>query len=219
MSEITLPDRPLTWVFAGDSITQGVLHTYGRRCWVEHVAERVHTQLDRTTDILINSGMSGWTSAWVLREFDWLIGRFAPDVLSIALGTNDASVDPERHAGPDEVAAAIVEIGRRADAWLTIVHTPPPIAAEAYDRRPDFDAYAPAIRGAAAELGAVLVDHAAYWPRRFGEDSPLPWLDDVLHPNATGQLAMADLTLAALGLGAVERVGGPAAIPSDSWAR
>lgn len=31
-----LSDAPITWVMAGDSITQGVLHTYGARSWVEY---------------------------------------------------------------------------------------------------------------------------------------------------------------------------------------
>ncbi len=36
-----LAGPPVTWVFLGDSITQGVHHTHGRRGYVEHFAERV----------------------------------------------------------------------------------------------------------------------------------------------------------------------------------
>lgn len=36
-----LSGPPVTWVFLGDSITQGVVHTHGHRGYVEHFAERV----------------------------------------------------------------------------------------------------------------------------------------------------------------------------------
>ena len=31
--------EPLTWIFTGDSITHGALHTWGWRSYVEHFAE------------------------------------------------------------------------------------------------------------------------------------------------------------------------------------
>ncbi len=85
---------PLTWVFAGDSITQGVQHTHGRRSWFEHVHERVRFQLGRPMDVLVNTGISGWTAPLVLSEFDHLIGRFDGHVVSIALGMNDVGIGP-----------------------------------------------------------------------------------------------------------------------------
>jgi len=57
---IDLPAEPMTWVATGDSITQGVLHPHGARGRVEHVHERVRWQLDRLTDVVINTGVSAW---------------------------------------------------------------------------------------------------------------------------------------------------------------
>ena len=45
-----LSGPPVTWVFLGDSITQGVAHTHGRRGYVEHFAERVRGELGRRGD-------------------------------------------------------------------------------------------------------------------------------------------------------------------------
>jgi hypothetical protein len=36
-----LAGPPVTWVFAGDSITQGCTHTHGGRSYDVHFAERV----------------------------------------------------------------------------------------------------------------------------------------------------------------------------------
>ena len=50
MPQLRMSDQPMTWVFAGDSITQGVFHTHGARSWVEHVHERLRWQLGRLHD-------------------------------------------------------------------------------------------------------------------------------------------------------------------------
>ena len=118
---VELSDDPMTWVMAGDSITQAVEHTHGARGWVEHVRERICWQLDRLTDIVINTGVSAWRATDVLGAYDFVIGRFAPDVLSLSLGTNDA------HAGPDglpEFRDAMREIIRRSAGAQIVLHTP-----------------------------------------------------------------------------------------------
>ena len=55
---IELSDQAMTWVMTGDSITRAVLHTHGERGWVEQVHERIRWQLNRLTDIVINSAVS-----------------------------------------------------------------------------------------------------------------------------------------------------------------
>ena len=51
--------EPIIWVFIGASVTQGALHTYGWKSYVEHFQERIRTEMRRMTDIVINSGISG----------------------------------------------------------------------------------------------------------------------------------------------------------------
>lgn len=189
----------LTWVFAGDSITQGVQHTHGARCWVEHVHERLRYQLGRYRDVVINTGIAGWTAPQVLREFDHLVARFEPDVVSIALGMNDAM------AGPPGLATFADSLGElaRSSAELgasVLLHTP-----NRTDAGPgveaDVAAYAGVVRDIAGELGLPVVDHHAHWTAHFGGQPPRAWLDEAVHPNAAGHRAMADLTLETLGLG------------------
>jgi acyl-CoA thioesterase-1 len=195
---IELSAGPMTWVATGDSITQGVLHTHGSRGWVEHVHERIRWQLDRLTDIVINTGVSGWTSTDVLAAYDHLIGRFSPDVLSISLGTNDATRGPGRLAEFHDAMRAIIA---KADGAQIVLHTPVLVSLAGRARRPDLPAFSRAVREIAAETGALLVDHEAYWLAGFGDTDPIAWLDDPAHPNAVGHRHMADHTLRTIGLG------------------
>lgn len=196
--------RPLTWVFAGDSITQGVKHTYGQRCWAELVSERIRWELGRPLDVCINTGVSGWTAPAVWRHFDHLIGRFAPDVVSVALGMNDCCDGPPGRAGfadaLGEIAHTALALGDQRPVCL-VLHTPNAIAGGAWNDPAEVGAYADIVRDLAAETGAVLVDHHRHWQERFAGGEPWPWLDEPVHPNAAGHRAMADLTLSALGLG------------------
>ncbi|WP_329576346.1 GDSL-type esterase/lipase family protein [Kitasatospora sp. NBC_01250] len=188
----------MTWVMTGDSITQAVLHTHGARGWVEHVHERVRWQLDRLTDIVVNTGVSAWRATDVLAAYDHLIGRFEPEVLSISLGTNDARAGL---AGLAEFRESMSAIIARADGAQIVLHTPVLVSLAGRAARAELPAYCQAVREIAAETGALLVDHEAYWLARFPDSDPIAWLDDPAHPNAVGHRHMADHTLRTLGLG------------------
>ena len=190
---------PLTWVLAGDSITQGVYHTHGARSWAEHLHERVRFELGRPRDILINTGIAGWTAPQVLEDFDHLVARFEPDVVSLALGMNDSLGGD---AGLATFADTLGELARRSlelDS-VVILHPPNAIGRGAWTTREGVAAYAAVVRDLAAELGAILVDHHAHWLATYGESDPNPWLDEPVHPNAAGHRAMAQTVFAALGL-------------------
>ncbi|NNG39122.1 SGNH/GDSL hydrolase family protein [Flexivirga sp. ID2601S] len=198
-----LPQRA-TWVFAGDSITQGVFHTHGARSWVELIHERVRWELDRLMDIVINSGVSGWTAAEVNAEFDHLVGRFAPTVVSIALGTNDA-LDGE--AGLASFRDELTDIARRSTALgaRVVLHTPVPVMPDApAARREWLPSYAEVVRAVAAAEGSTLIDHERHWLDHFGAAAPTAWMDDHTHPNAVGHREMANTTLRELGLGVLD---------------
>jgi len=82
---IELSDQAMTWVMTGDSTTEAVLHTHGERGWVEHVHERIRWQLDRLTDIVINSGISASRAPDVLAAYDQM-PRYGQAVREIAAG-------------------------------------------------------------------------------------------------------------------------------------
>lgn len=195
-----LPDGA-TWVFTGDSITHGVVHTHGERSWVEHVHERLRWELGRLRDVVVNTGVSGWTAPQVLGEVEHLVTRFDPDVLSISLGTNDAlagerGLDPFRRSLVDLVAVA-EDLGAEA-----VLHTPVLTTSDAPEvRRTWLPVYADVVRQVAEERATQLVDHESVWHRRLAGEAPTPWMDDHTHPNAVGHRVMARTTLEALGLG------------------
>lgn len=191
--------EPLTWVFTGDSITQGLVHTHGARCWVEHVHERIRGELGRRLDVVVNTGVAGWTAPLVLEALDHLALRWRPDVVSVALGMNDAGAGAPGLADFGRDLRSIAERIIDADAVL-VLHTPSLAdpAVPGHEALPD---YAHVVRDVTDDMGAILVDHAGHWDRRFGAVRPLEWLDDPFHPNARGHAQMAALTLDALRLG------------------
>lgn len=190
-----------TWVFTGDSITQGVHHTHGSRSWVELVGERIRWELDRLMDVVVNTGVSGWTAPQIAAEYEHLVARFTPRVLSVSLGTNDAL---DGAGGLDDFRKHLAEITRRGvDAGaFVLLHTPVLTLQDApRTRREWLPAYADTVRTIADREGATLVDHEAHWNNHFGSGSPTPWMDDHTHPNAVGHRQIADTTFRTLGLG------------------
>lgn len=183
-----LAGPPLTWVFVGDSITQGVTHTHGWRGFVEHFAERVRGELGRARDAVVNSGVAGAVVSDVLPEFHWRAGRFAPDVVVVMFGTNEALVQSE--GGVREFHYDLVQLVERSrDLGATVIlQTPPPIADPGGADPAVGPAYAEEVRTVATELGVPLVDHALLWARAGAEGAPpAEWFDDSVHPNARGQ--------------------------------
>src|SRR3954465_1714944 len=87
-------EHPLTWVFTGDSITHGALHTMGWRSYVEHFAERVRFELKRSRDIVVNTGISGNRMTNLLADAEWRVHRFQPQVVSLMMGMNDCVSGP-----------------------------------------------------------------------------------------------------------------------------
>ncbi|MER5970605.1 SGNH/GDSL hydrolase family protein [Streptomyces sp. NPDC002055] len=192
----------MTWVTAGDSITQGVLHTHGARGWVEHLHERVRWQLGRLTDVVVNTGVSAWGAGDVLAAHDRLIGRFRPDVLSISLGTNDCLAGEDGLPRFHDAMHKIIDAA--GPGTQVVLHTPALVSASGQERRSALPAYCQAVREIARSTDALLVDHEAHWLEHHGTADPIPWLDDPAHPNAVGHQQMANHTLRTLGLGELD---------------
>ncbi|MDD4756674.1 MAG: SGNH/GDSL hydrolase family protein, partial [Prolixibacteraceae bacterium] len=91
LKELLKDPKPLKWIFTGDSITHGAKHTHGFRSYPEIFAERIRWEMKRTSDIIINTGISGNTTQNILDDFNWRIGQFKPDVVSLMIGTNDCA--------------------------------------------------------------------------------------------------------------------------------
>lgn len=204
LGELLASNRPLTWVFAGDSITQGVVHTHGSRSWTELVTEAIRWESGRVLDVCINTGIGGWTAPAVLRNFDHLIGRFTPDVVSVGLGMNDCCDGPAGRARFADTLGEIVhssrQLGDEQRPVVVVLHTLNAIAEGAWNDPAEVAAYSEIVRDIAAQTGSVLVDHHRHWLDHFAGAQPWAWLDEPVHPNPAGHRAMAELTLRTLGL-------------------
>jgi acyl-CoA thioesterase I len=190
---------PVTWVFVGDSITQGLEHTHGRRSFVEHFAERTRGELGRVGDVVVNTGVSGDRTEDVLAGFPARVARFHPDVVVVMLGTNDSVRGAEGRAGFRRRLGKIVTRVRDLHA-VPVLQTPPAADVEASPEHADLAAYADVVREVAQARHVVLVDHFAHWVEAGYGAPPAAWLDDPIHPNARGHLEMARTLFRRLGV-------------------
>ncbi|MFC9982961.1 SGNH/GDSL hydrolase family protein [Microbacterium keratanolyticum] len=183
-----------TWVFTGDSITHGLLHTQGQRSYTEHLHELIRGDLERTDDIVINSAISGWRLVQILDDFERRVAMWRPDIVALMIGTNDCStggVFPVIE--PDAFRASLRKFVRRVRerGALPVLQTQPGIDIANAPERARIGEFAQAVRDIAAEEGVVLVDHYA----RYGEfgDGGAAWglLNDPFHPNGAGHAMLA----------------------------
>lgn len=203
--DAVLARERVTWLFLGDSITQGVVHTRGWRSYAELVTEHLRgPALRRRPDAVVNSAVDGSRTGDLLDDYAWRVSRFAPDVVLVLFGTNDLTAGP---AGADGFADRLTEIVRRCReaGALVVLQTPPPVLPSG-ERTPELHAlYATRVRAVAAHEHTLLVDHAAAWAAaaaaRGEERAPRAWMSDAFHPNERGHRAMAREVLRALGLG------------------
>jgi len=184
-------DTPIKWVFYGDSITHGVLHTFGQRDYVELFAERVRFELGRTMDIIITSAISGDNTRGLLAGFDWRVAQFKPDVVFVMIGMNDCSEDNDITV--EEFEGNLLELTTMIDnlgAVPVLQTTCPILPGQASGRSPHLDSYMDAIRRVAAAHKLPLIDHTRFWQEH--SDSHFFWMSNAFHPNGYGHRALAE---------------------------
>jgi lysophospholipase L1-like esterase len=188
--QMLVSPSPAKWVFTGDSITHGALHTFGWRDYVELFAERVRFELGRGMDLVINTGISGHTTRDLLAGFDWRIGQLRPQAVFVMIGMNDCSED--RQIGPAEFQANLEQLVARigqVPAIPVLQTTCPILPGQSPERTPYFPAYMDAIRSVAADHQLPLIDHERFWRERAA--SHFYWMSDPFHPNECGHRAFA----------------------------
>lgn len=183
-------EKPAKWLFYGDSITHGAVHTFGKRDYTEHFSERVRTELGRSQDIVIKTAVSGNTTRDLLATFDWRVGAFRPDVVFLMIGMNDCSAGRNITLGEFRENLEVL-IRKIADlGGETVLQTTCPILpGGAPDREGNFPAFMKTIREVAAERSLLLVDHEAFW--QVHADKHYYWMSNAFHPNGEGHLAFA----------------------------
>lgn len=193
--------KPLIWVFTGDSITHGALHTFGWRSYVEHFAERVRWELRRMNDVVINTGISGDVLDKLTPKADWRIFQFRPNVVSLKIGMNDCR---NAEKGKDIFRRSFEELWEKIQKnnCTLLLNTPNLIDFVKAPERSALPEYAGLIRELASKYKLPLIDHFAYWTAETANSSRLQmWLNDgSIHPNNFGHLVIAKKIFQDLGI-------------------
>ncbi|WP_406456395.1 GDSL-type esterase/lipase family protein [Streptomyces sp. NBC_00876] len=189
ISTILNSNTPATWVITGDSITHGALHTNGWRSYPEHWTERVRWELGKpkNRDFVIDSGVSGATSAELVAQFRERVTAFSPQVVSIMIGTNDIATSG---LGPDVYRANLVSLVRSVRALpgspVPVLQSPNPVDPAKWPGRVNLSQYAQVMGEVAAQESVLFIDHYNDWLDGDGGQVPLTLLNDGLHPNERG---------------------------------
>ena len=194
-------NQAIKWVFAGDSITHGALHTYGWRDYPQLFEERVRYELGQERNLVIRTATSGWTLGRLAEDLDWRVLQFAPQVASFHFGMNDCQAGPEARPRFREQYLDVVERVRAGCGAAIVIHTPNPVlpCTEA-QRASNLESYVVVMREVAEQSGAILVDHFAAF-NEYARKSNLHYLmNDLIHPNEFGHRFKANLLFNALGI-------------------
>jgi len=197
---------PITWVFLGDSITHGALHTWGHRDYVELFDERVRWELRRVDDVIINTAYSGFRARDILAQLEHRCLRFQPDMVSIMVGMNDAAEGLTGIPAFEDGYHRLIERLRRESAAQVFLHTTNTVDAfsDSGLARATLPQYNEAIRRVARDADLPLCDHYAVWGAY--EEKAVGMvrqylLSEQIHPNAYGHRLMADTLLSWIGYG------------------
>jgi len=212
--------RPVTWLFAGDSITEGAVHTRGWRDYTQLFKERL-IELKRNEDVVINTAVGGWFVQNLLPRVDERIVHFQPDAVFLMFGTNDAHSAEDGIERYARTYSQVVEQLRSAGIESICIQTTVPMApidpeetvamsqvADEKTRRAKLAGlrlrlkwippYIDATRNMATKLEVPLIDHYRVWESVNGQRGPL--LDGGFHPNEYGHRLIARTIFKQLGI-------------------
>ena len=118
-------DKPVTWMFAGESAASAADQAQGRRNFTDHFSDRIRTELGRMLDVVINTGDANETCASLLKNLEWRVLRFHPEVVCLLLGRNDARQGPAGREAFQKSLEQIVQTIREAGSILVLAHPEP----------------------------------------------------------------------------------------------
>ncbi|MFN8511066.1 MAG: GDSL-type esterase/lipase family protein [Thermomicrobiales bacterium] len=184
--------EPVRWVFAGDSITHGAAHTIGWRDYTELFSERVRWELRRTRDMVIKTGISGWTVADLAADLDWNVLQFRPHCVSLMFGMNDCTRGPGNLAAFRATYLEIIARIRDETGAAILLHTPNwTLSAGGEARVANLPAYREAVLEVASVAQVPCLDHFAEWAAAEQTGAMDHWLAHGCHPNEYGHRAFA----------------------------
>lgn len=202
--------RPLTWVFTGDSITHGLVHTKGYDAVAQIFEKYLKEDLGRTEDVVINTGVSSTDTVWALENIEQRVTKYKPDIVSVMLGTNDVYTNVRGyHTGDDGQAIVITKelyrenlenmvkkIRENNPEVCIIFRSPTPTTHGSRDTYLDGGGYLQVLEEVAKKDGNILyIDQYREWDKelrafRYLWGANYYYGDGNLHPGAAGQLWM-----------------------------
>ena len=187
-------DKPVTWMFAGESAVSAADLAQGRRNFTDHFSERIRTELGRMLDVVINTGNTGETAANLLKNIEWRVLRFHPEVVQVLLGRNDAVKGAAGREAFQNSLEQIVQIIRDGGAIL-VLQTPNRVDLSKAEHLADLRSYVRIIRDVARAYNVPLVDHWEHWKAQKPDPESLKtWLAaDGQLPGVYGQRELAKL--------------------------
>lgn len=207
-------DQPIRWLFAGDSITHGALHTMGWRDYVELFGERVRWEIGRMRDCVIKTACSGWRITEIRDDIEWSVLQHRPEIVSINIGMNDCAAGASARSEFEKTYTDVIKAIREKTGAQVILHTPIRIIPTDLLRSPTLADYACSVREVAGKTGSVLVDHFNDW-EEFDKNGWMAYLlSDAIHPNECGHRLMNRSLLKVLGIWDDKSLTGRLLIPS-----
>ncbi|UUX35297.1 SGNH/GDSL hydrolase family protein [Fundicoccus culcitae] len=197
-------DKPLRWLFMGDSITHGALHTDGYESVAQIFEKYVHHDLKRPHDLVFNTGVSGATTQSTLAAIDHRLHDFQADVAIIMLGTNDLKMLSTQEF-ESHYRQLLDQLSRR-DIPLVLRSLPPAFKEDWQDVTDKHGAYHQITAQLAHDYQAAFVDQLYLFEDLLNK---YPYLrlpefgvfnDSGIHPSYRGQMIMAKQLVRALGL-------------------
>lgn len=155
--ELVDDTTPRTWVFTGDGF--GFETRLARRSWIEHFTDVVRSRLARGKDVVLDTTASRSSFASLLRNLDWQVLRFQPDVVVISAGPDDVL---RAETSRDSLQAALTELTEFLnDEGCVVILCSPPLAAGL--SRQQAEPLLDTLRSVAEQCQTVFVDHYAMW--------------------------------------------------------
>ncbi len=192
-------------VALGDSNTCNASFTDGAKQWPELLHSELRIGLVSQRVLMVNVGICGDTAAGGLARLDTDVLRFAPSLVFVSFGSNDAQrVPPEEFRGQLET---LVERVQQTGAVVALRTSPPVMELEPAPphiwRNDDAHWRLMEVNREVAEgRGLPLIDHHLWW-RRLEESGELrigELMHDCVHPNACGHRLLARQMCAGFGL-------------------
>ena len=195
IAEMLKSKTPITWLFTGNSITQGAKHTHGMRTYSEIFFERVRYEMGRSRDLIINTAVSGNTTKNILDDFEWRVAHSKPQVVFLMIGTNDAAQD--KAISVEQYGENLGNLIRkiRAIAAIPVLLSPTAILESHAPERANLKDYVAEMKALVAKEQVIFVDQWEIWngelKRKYADQWSKKLLNDPLHPNGQGHKEMA----------------------------